>query len=59
MNLTVNNVNVFYIIALTFISSLIFVPICKKIAHHIGAIDEPNERKVHQKPMPRIGGLAI
>lgn len=59
MNLTVNNVNIFYIIALTFISSLIFVPICKKIAHHVGAIDEPNERKVHQKPMPRLGGLAI
>lgn len=59
MNLVVNNVNVLYIIIATFLSSLIYVPICKKIALHIGAIDLPNERKVHEKPMPRIGGLAI
>lgn len=59
MNITVNDVNIFYIILATFISSLIYVPICKRIANHIGAIDEPNERKVHKKPMPRLGGLAI
>ena len=59
MNITVNNVNIFLIILTTFISSLIYVPICKRIAKHIGAIDKPNERKVHEKPMPRLGGLAI
>ena len=59
MNITVNDVNIFYIILATFISSLIYVPICKRIANHIGAIDEPNVRKVHKKPMPRLGGLAI
>ena len=31
----------------------------KKIAIHIGAMDMPNERKVHEKPMPRLGGLGI
>lgn len=25
----------------------------------IGAVDKPNNRKVHQKIMPRLGGLAI
>lgn len=35
------------------------VPFVKKIAEHVGALDIPNERKVHTKPMPRLGGLAI
>jgi len=59
MNLILEYKNILLIILTTFISSLIYVPIVKKIAHHINAIDEPNERKVHQKPMPRLGGLAI
>ncbi len=59
MNLILEYKNIFLIILTTLISSLIYVPIVKRIAHHIGAIDEPNERKVHKKPMPRLGGLAI
>lgn len=59
MNLIINNHNVLVIIAVTFIISFIFTPIAKKIAKHIGAVDYPNERKVHKVPMPRLGGLAI
>ena len=59
MNLTVNNYNIFLIIAMTFIISFIFTFIVKKIAVHINAIDVPNKRSVHTKPMPRLGGLAI
>lgn len=59
MNLLLDNKNIILIILTTFISSLIYVPIVKRIAHHIGAIDIPDERKVHKKPMPRLGGLAI
>lgn len=59
MNITVNNVNIFYIILITFVSSLILVPLVRKIAIHINAMDIPNERKVHKKSMPRLGGLAI
>ncbi len=47
------------ILLITFITSFILVPIVKKIAFHINAIDMPSERKVHKKPMPRLGGLAI
>lgn len=36
-----------------------FIPIVKRIAEHVGALDIPNERKVHKKPMPRLGGLGI
>ena len=59
MKLTVNGFNIFYIVGVTFLVSLLMTFIVKKIAVHINAIDIPNERKVHKKPMPRIGGLAI
>ena len=59
MNILVNNVNIFYIILITFVSSLILVPLIRDIAIHINAMDIPDKRKVHKKPMPRLGGLAI
>ncbi len=59
MNIIVNNHNIFEIVLVTFIVSLLLVPLSKKIAVHVGAMDIPNKRKVHKKPMPRLGGLAI
>lgn len=44
---------------LAFIVTLFITPMVKKLAFKIGAVDLPNERKVHQKIMPRLGGLAI
>lgn len=37
----------------------LFFPTVKWIANHIGALDYPNERKVHKKPMPLLGGLMM
>ena len=59
MNLRVNDFNIFVIILVTFLVSAILVPFVKKIALHAGAMDIPNERKVHKKPIPRLGGLGI
>ena len=59
MNWIVNEHNILEILLVTFIVSVILVPIARKVAHHVGAIDMPNERKVHTKPMPRLGGIAI
>lgn len=42
-----------------FCITYIAVPVSIKIAHRIGAIDKPNNRKVHENLMPRLGGLAI
>lgn len=40
--------------------SFIVTPGVKKFAHYIGAIDVPKDkRKIHTKPTPLIGGLAI
>lgn len=42
-----------------FLISLMTTPLVKKLAIRIGAVDKPNERKVHARIMPRLGGLAI
>ena len=57
--LEVNGFNIFQILIVTFLTSVILVPISKRVAKHIGALDYPNERKVHKRVMPRLGGLAI
>lgn len=57
--LNVNGHNIFQILIVTFLTSVILVPISKKIARQIGAFDYPNERKIHKRVMPRLGGLAI
>ena len=50
----------FYLtLLLCFFISVIITPLVKKLAFHIGATDRPNQRKVHQSLMPRLGGLAI
>ncbi len=47
------------IVGVTMIFVTIFIPFVKRIAKHIGAIDIPNERKVHKNPIPRLVGLGI
>ena len=40
--------------------SLFMTPIAKKLAVKVGAVDIPkDERRVHKKPMPLMGGVAI
>ena len=40
--------------------SLVITPVCIKLAPKIGAMDIPKDnRRVHKKPTPRFGGLAI
>lgn len=43
-----------------FILALAFTPVAIKIAPLIGAVDIPKDnRRMHTKPMPRFGGMAI
>lgn len=48
-----------FMVLVPFLFVVLIIPIIKKMAFHIGALDIPNERKVHKKPMPRLGGLGI
>ncbi|MCT8140335.1 undecaprenyl/decaprenyl-phosphate alpha-N-acetylglucosaminyl 1-phosphate transferase [Anaerobacillus sp. CMMVII] len=42
-----------------FLISFAITPYIKKLAIKIGATDKPSKRKVHEKIMPRLGGLGI
>ena len=59
MNIRINGYSIYLILFVTFISTILLVPLAKIIAKHIGAIDYPNERKIHKKPIPRFGGFAV
>jgi len=37
----------------------LLVPVAERIAWRIGAVDRPNERSLHDRPTPKLGGLAI
>lgn len=43
----------------TMIIAAIITPFVRKIAFILGAVDNPNARRVNKKPMPTMGGLAI
>lgn len=46
-------------ITIPFLFVLVIIPFIKRVAIHVGAMDIPNERKVHKTPIPRLGGLGI
>lgn len=52
-------VEVLLIVGITTFFVGLFIPIIRKIAIHVGALDIPDKRKVHTKPIPRLGGLGI
>ena len=35
------------------------VPVSKRIAHKLGAIDYPSNRRINTEPIPRCGGIAL
>ncbi len=51
------------LIALTFaaatVVALMVTPIVRGVAHRYGLLDQPGERKVHEIPIPRLGGVAM
>ena len=50
---------VLIIFTIALVSSLLLTPLVKILGIKTGALDQPDERKVHSRPIPRIGGLAI
>lgn len=45
--------------AIALVSSYFITLLVEKLAIRVGAVDIPNERKIHVEPIPRLGGLAI
>ena len=51
-------------LGVSFLVAVITTPIVKELAQKVGAVDDPNkdkdpERRMHSRPIPRMGGLAI
>jgi UDP-GlcNAc:undecaprenyl-phosphate GlcNAc-1-phosphate transferase len=42
-----------------FIVALVLTPIVRDIFHCYGVVDRPGRRKVHDHPIPRVGGISI
>jgi UDP-GlcNAc:undecaprenyl-phosphate GlcNAc-1-phosphate transferase len=40
-------------------SALLLVPLVWRLALRFGLIDQPDERKIHQTPIPRLGGVGV
>src|SRR5699024_5467005 len=49
----------FFLLLMSFMISLILTYIFICTAKKLGFVDRPNSRKVHTKPIPHLGGLAI
>ncbi len=45
--------------ALAALLTFALTPLAKWASMGLGAIDQPGPRKVHQEPMPRLGGIAV
>lgn len=49
-----------YILVFSFILSNIFVGLCKRLAVNFGIMDKPDaNRKIHQHPVPLLGGVGM
>ena len=42
-----------------FLTSLVLTPVVRNLFRRWGFVDHPGERKIHQHPIPRVGGIAI
>ena len=60
MKFEVNGHNIFLIVAVCFLSSIVFVQIMKKLAIYMGIVDAPiSKRKIQTKAVPLLGGVGI
>ena len=47
-------------LVVAFLVALIATPVVKSLAFKVGAVDVPKDnRRMHDHPIPRMGGLAI
>lgn len=44
---------------LAWLGGLLLIPLVRSVALKLGLVDRPNSRKIHTRPVPRLGGIAI
>jgi len=47
------------VVATAFVLAVAGTPLIRRLAYRLGFVDQPAARKVHQRPMPLLGGAAI
>ena len=52
-------IKIIIMVLTTFLFVYLIMPFIKNVATHVGALDIPDKRKVHKKPIPRMGGVGI
>ena len=50
---------IIFVFFIAFLSSLLLTPIVIRVAKRYNILDIPKDRKVHDKPVPRLGGVAL
>lgn len=48
-----------YILTFSFLTAVFVTPLCRLLALRLDIVDRPDWRKIHHKPTPLLGGLAI
>ena len=60
MNITFYLRYIIEALAISIAVAALTTPLSIRIAHKLGVIDQPKDaRRVHKKPIPRFGGMAI
>jgi UDP-GlcNAc:undecaprenyl-phosphate GlcNAc-1-phosphate transferase len=54
-----STIKILLLCAIAFTTSFLLTPWARKLSFKIGALDMPNQRKMHGKPMATGGGIAI
>jgi UDP-GlcNAc:undecaprenyl-phosphate GlcNAc-1-phosphate transferase len=39
--------------------ALVLTPVMRAVGHRYGLLDQPDERKIHEVPIPRLGGIGM
>jgi UDP-GlcNAc:undecaprenyl-phosphate GlcNAc-1-phosphate transferase len=52
-------INLVLIFASAFLLVIGTTPIVRRVANHVGIVDQPDSRKLHLTPVPLLGGIAI
>ena len=48
-----------YVLLFAFAATVTLTPVTIRLGYRWGFVDQPNERKIHRTPIPRMGGLAV
>jgi UDP-GlcNAc:undecaprenyl-phosphate GlcNAc-1-phosphate transferase len=47
------------VVVLAGLTAAFATPLVRKLATHVGMVDQVGERRMHEQPKPRIGGIAV